>query len=81
MIPLDEIARSVLAILSLQSIYALVMFPLIWGMVACCRVRHARMQHGLWLLILLRLVLPPDLAAPWSAGHLARSVLPHAVAE
>ncbi len=81
MILLDEIARAVLPILSLQSIYALVLFPLIWGLVACCRGRYARLQHGLWLLILLRLVLPPDMAAPWSAGHLARSVIPYAVSK
>ena len=79
MIRPDEIAQAVLGILSLQSVYALVLFPLIWGMVKCCRGRYPRWQHGLWLLILLRLVLPPDMAIPWSAGHLIRSLTPHTV--
>ena len=79
MICLDEIAQAVLGILSVQSVYALVLFPLIWGLVKCCRGRYSRWQHGLWLLILLRLVLPPDMAAPWSAGHLIRSLTPYLV--
>ncbi|BBO68111.1 hypothetical protein DSCA_20410 [Desulfosarcina alkanivorans] len=79
MIHPDEIARVVLGILSLQSVYVLVLFPLVWGMVKCCRGKYPRWQHGLWFLILLRLVLPPDLAAPWSASNLVRSLTPHRV--
>ena len=79
MIRPDDIAQAVLGILSLQSVYALVLFPLVWGMVKCCRGKYPRWQHGLWLLILLRLVLPPDMAIPWSAGHLVRSLTPHTV--
>ena len=76
MIRPDEFAQAVLAILSLQSVYALVLFPLVWGMVKCCRGKYPRWQHSLWFLILLRLVLPPDLAMPWSASHLIRSLTP-----
>ena len=79
MIRPDEIAQSVLAILSLQSIYALLLFPLVWGMVKCCRGRYPRWQHCLWFLILMRLVLPPDMAMPWSASHLIRSLTPETV--
>ncbi len=79
MIRPDEIAQSVLGILSIQSVYALFLFPLVWGMVKCCRGRYPRWQHGLWLLILLRLVMPPDMANPWSAGHLIRSLTPDTV--
>lgn len=79
MIRPDEIAQAVLAILSLQSVYALMLFPIVWGMVKCCRGRSPRWQHSLWLLILLRLVLPPDMAVPWSAGHLIRSLTPDTV--
>jgi len=79
MIRLDEIAQAVLAILSLNSCYALVLFPLIWGLAKCCRGRYPRWQHGLWLLILLRLVLPSDMATPWSASQLIRSLTPHTV--
>ena len=64
MIRPDEIARIVLGVLSAQSVYALVLFPLVWGLVKCCRGRYLWWQHGLWFLILFRLVLPPDLAAP-----------------
>ena len=79
MIRPDDIAQAVLGILSLQSIYALVLFPIVWGLVKCCRGRSPRWQHSLWLLILLRLILPPDMAAPWSAGNLIRSITPDAV--
>ena len=79
MIRPDEIAQAVLATLSLNSCYALVLFPLIWGLAKCCRGRYPRWQHGLWLLILLRLVLPSDMATPWSASQLIRSLTPHTV--
>jgi len=79
MIRPDEIAQAFLAILTLNSCYALVMFPLIWGLAKCCRGRYPRWQHGLWLLILFRLVLPSDMATPWSASQLIRSLTPHTV--
>ena len=79
MIRPDEICQAVLAILSFNSFYALVLFPLVWGMVKCCRGRYPWWQYGLWLLILLRLVLPPDMATPWNASQLIRSITPHAV--
>ena len=79
MIRPDEIAQTVLAILWLNSCHALVLFPLIWGMAKCCRGRYPRWQHGLWFLILLRLVLPTDMATPWSASQLIRSLTLHAV--
>jgi len=81
MIRPDDIAQTVLGILSIQSVYALVLFPLVWGLVKCCRGRHLQWQHGFWFLILLRLVLPPDMAAPWSAGHLIRSITPNMVSQ
>ena len=76
MIRPDEIAQIVVGILSVQSVYALVLFPLIWGMVKCCKGKYPGWQHGFWLLILLRLVLPPDIASPWSVSHLIRSAAP-----
>ncbi len=76
MIRPDEVAQIVLGILSVQSVYALVLFPLVWGLVKCCQGKYPGWQHGFWLLILIRLVLPPDIAAPWSASHLIRSVAP-----
>jgi beta-lactamase regulating signal transducer with metallopeptidase domain len=79
MIGSGDIAFGVVRFLGVQSLYAMVLFPLVLIMVKGCRGRHPGIQHGLWLLILLRLVLPPDMAAPWSAGHLIRSVVPHAL--
>ena len=79
MIRPDEIANAVLGTLSLQSVYVLVLFPLVWGLVKCCRGKYPRWQHGLWFLILLRLVLPPDMAAHWSFGHLLRSLTTHTI--
>ena len=76
MIRPDEVAQIVLGILSVQSVYALVLFPLVWGLVKCCQGKYPGWQHGFWFLILIRLVLPPDIAAPWSASHLIRSVAP-----
>ena len=79
MIHPDDIAQAVLGILSVQSLYALVLFPFIWGLVKCCRGRYPRWQHGLWFLILLRLVLPPDTAFTWSASNFIRSFTPHVI--
>ena len=79
MIPPDEIAHTALAVLASQSLYILQLFRLIWGLAACCRGRYPRWQDGLWLLILLGLVLPPDTAAPWSASQLLRTLTPQAV--
>ncbi len=76
MISSDEIALAVLRILFVQSLYVMLLFPLVLILVKGCRGRYPGAQHGLWLLILLRLVLPPDMAAPWSAGHLIRSLMP-----
>lgn len=76
MIRPDEIAQIVLGILLVQSVYALLLFPLVWGLVKFCQGRYPWWQHGFWFLILLRLVLPPDMAASWSVSHLIRSVAP-----
>ena len=81
MIHPDEIAQTIIGILSVQSVYALVLFPLVWGLVKCCRRRYPLWQHGLWFLILLRLVLPPDIASPLSAGHLIRSITPNFISQ
>ncbi len=79
MIRPDEIAQTVIGILLIQSVYAMVLFPLVWGLIKCCRGKYPLWQHGLWFLILLRLVLPPDMASPWSAGHLIRSITPNII--
>ncbi len=79
MIHLDDIALTVIRTLSLQSLYSLILFPVIWGLVRCSRGKYPQWQHGLWLLILIRLVLPPDAAFTWSAGNLIQSYSPQIV--
>jgi len=81
MIRLNEIAQTVIGILSVQSVYALALFPLVWGLTKCCRGKYPLWQHGLWFLILLRLILPPDMASSWSAGHLIRSITPNIISQ
>ncbi|MGI8906972.1 MAG: M56 family metallopeptidase [Candidatus Sumerlaeaceae bacterium] len=41
-----------------------------------CRNCSARLRHALWLLVLLKVFLPPGLSAPWSIGSYARDYLP-----
>lgn len=71
----DEISCAILYFIWCQSFHILVLFPLVWLLVACCRGRFPRWQHGFWLLIICRLLLPPDTAFTWSAGSLIRSAL------
>ena len=73
MIPPDEIAFEVVYTLAQQSLYSILLFPLIWGLVKCCRGKYLQWQHGLWMLILIRLVIPPDTAFTGSAANLIQS--------
>ncbi len=79
MIHPEDVALMVTRSLSLQSLYSLILFPVILGLVRCSRGRYPQWQHGLWLLILFRLVIPPDTAFIWSAGNLIQSHIPQMV--
>ena len=70
--------NSVLWFNSLAAGWAQWMFPMawqvavlaliIWGTTCLLGKSSATFRHALWLLVFLRLVLPPTLAMPWSIG-------------
>ncbi len=43
---------------------------LVFAVSAIARKSSAAFRHSLWLLVFFRLILPPDLASPWSANSL-----------
>lgn len=63
---LDATCALLLGALGRQSLYAAVAFLLALAAARVLRRAPGRVQGALWALVLLRLVLPPDLAAPWS---------------
>jgi beta-lactamase regulating signal transducer with metallopeptidase domain len=44
---------------------------LVWLATSISRKRSAALRYALWLLVFVKLVLPPTLSAPWSAGTIA----------
>ena len=67
---LDATCGVLLAALGRQSLYAAVVFVLALGAARLLRRAPARVHAALWTLVLVRLLLPPDLSAPWSARSL-----------
>ncbi len=60
-----------------EMLYATVVFAVVALLARCFRRASPNLLYGLWGLVLLRLVLPPELAAPWSLASLgARIWLP-----
>ena len=57
-------------LLALQSIYATVVFAAVWTVARLLRRRGPAVLYVLWALVFIRLVLPPGLSHPWSAGAL-----------
>lgn len=49
----------------------------VWLAVTLSRKSCARFRHLLWVLVFVRLVLPPELATPWSAGSLLTKLPVH----
>lgn len=58
---------------ALLSTVVFVVAALVWWMGGR---RSAVVAYGLWGLVFLRLILPPDLSHPWSAGALAQRLMP-----
>ena len=54
-----------------QSVYCIILFVLIFSLSFLLKKKSPRWQLGLWLLILIRLVLPTDLYLSFSARNLA----------
>lgn len=71
---LDATCSLVVGALAHQSLYAAVAFALALPVAALLRRSPARVQATLWALVLLRLALPPGLAAPWSVRSLLAEV-------
>lgn len=63
--------ESLLHFLKLQSFYAAFLFLLVFGMTRPLRKYSALWHLGLWSLVLVRLILPPQLSAPFGLGNAA----------
>ena len=57
-------------LLYLELLYSSVLFIFIWGLAYIMKGKSPYWQFGLWVLILVRLVLPPDISFPFSARNL-----------
>jgi beta-lactamase regulating signal transducer with metallopeptidase domain len=44
---------------------------LVWMLSLVLRRGSARLRHGLWLLVLLKIALPPSVGSPWSIGGIS----------
>ena len=69
-IALDATSAGLLAALGRQSLYAALALGLALIAARLLRRAPARVHAALWALVLVRLLLPPDLSAPWSARSL-----------
>lgn len=69
-ITLTTISHYVVPFVGKQVLYSSILFLLILPLAFALRKRPISWQFGLWGLVLLRLVLPPDLSVSWSARQL-----------
>ncbi|MBI5092903.1 MAG: Ig-like domain-containing protein [Candidatus Hydrogenedentes bacterium] len=60
----------------LMSIQVAVLAGIIWAIARLAPKSSASLRHALWLLVFIKLVLPPSLSAPWSAASLIDRVAP-----
>lgn len=72
---LGEGAAALVAFAARETVLAAIVFAAVYALTRALRRRSPRLYHTRWALVLLRLVLPPDLAAPWSARALAEGWL------
>lgn len=78
----DSLAAGAVRLLDLalrEAILAAALFAVVLLLCRLLRRATPRLHHGLWALVLLRLVLPPDLASPVSLGALAGGWAPEAI--
>ncbi len=57
-----------------EMFYAAVIFVVVALLTRCFRRASPRLLYALWGLVLLRLMLPPNLAAPWSLAALGARI-------
>lgn len=65
-----QAAKVVIPFFWQNSIYAGIIFLLVWTLIKLFKVKSPRWRYALWLLILIRLVLPPNLSHPLSSRNL-----------
>lgn len=75
---LDGLARAIATWLVLDAVLAAVLFGVVVLLVVVLRPSSALVRSALWLLVLLRLVLPPGLTHPASCGAVLGRLLPGA---
>jgi beta-lactamase regulating signal transducer with metallopeptidase domain len=64
-------AEALLGFAARQTLFAALVFAVVWPISRLVRRRSPRLAQGLWVLVLIRLVLPPGLASPLGVGTLA----------
>nr|ABD75803.1 hypothetical protein [uncultured bacterium] len=69
-VTLTTISQYVVPFIGKQALYSSILFLLILPLAFALRKHPISWQLGLWVLVLLRLVLPPDLSVSWSARRL-----------
>jgi murein DD-endopeptidase MepM/ murein hydrolase activator NlpD/beta-lactamase regulating signal transducer with metallopeptidase domain len=65
-----DLPALILGFLSRQTLYTLAVFALLLPLFRLLKKRSPRWHYSLWLLILIRLVLPPDLSQPYSVRNM-----------
>jgi beta-lactamase regulating signal transducer with metallopeptidase domain len=67
---LEASCEAIISLLYQEVLYSTLLFVVIWGLAYCLRGKTPHWQLGLWALIILRLLLPPDISSPLSARKL-----------
>ena len=67
-----NLSEVIIPLLGQQVLYSLILLPIILLLAKLLKHRSAYWQMGLWSLLLLRLVLPPDLSFPLSGRQLVQ---------
>ena len=68
--PIEALASSLLGFATLEVVYSTLLCLFVLVLAPCLRGRLPMLQYCLWALVLLRLVLPTELASPWSLRSL-----------
>lgn len=54
-----------------EVVFSAVIFTVVWVLCRALRHRGPALRHALWTLVFVRLLLPPGISHPWSAGAIA----------
>lgn len=54
-----------------EVVFSAVVFAVVWVLCRALRHRGPALRHALWALVFVRLLLPPGVSHPWSAGAIA----------